>query len=159
MPPHKFNSHIITILRIMGTLAEFMICCWLVAIYNLPTESFKCSLRCEFISEHFPTHDVGIPLMGSYPVPHRLNSFMEAHALLPLGLDLLCPLLSLVDPITCFLSLLPDFQRNNSNKIGKVKYRMASKNGISDNNCKTKSSVPDPTQNYSYWRIFIRYVN
>lgn len=60
----------------MGTLTEFMICCWLVAIYNLPTESLKCCLHCEFISKHFPTHDVGIPLMGSYPVPHRLNSFI-----------------------------------------------------------------------------------
>lgn len=86
----------------MGTLAEFMICSWLIAIYNLSTESLWCSLHCEFISEHFSTHDVGIPLMGSYPAPHRLNSFtlMEACASLQLGHDLLCPLLSLVDPLT-----------------------------------------------------------
>lgn len=127
MPPHKFsNSYIITILRIMGTLAEFMICSWLIAIDNLSTESLWCSLHCEFISEHFSTHDVGIPLMGSYPAPHRLNSFtlMEASA----GPRPVVPSASFSWPHNpCFFSLFPYFQRNNSiDKLGKVKYRMVS---------------------------------
>lgn len=138
MPPHQFsNSHIITILRIMGTLAEFMICSWLVAIYNLSTvtqvfsslwmhqwtfpyswcgDSFDGELSCTSQVELFYANG-SLCFASAGPRPVVSSAFFSW----PLN--------------SCCFSLFPYFQKNNSiDKLGKVKYRMASENGISDKN-------------------------
>lgn len=139
MPPHKFsNSYIITILRIMGTLAEFMICSWLIAIYNLSTESLWCSLHCEFISEHFSNSWCGDSFDGELSCTSQVELFYSNGSLCftSAGPRPVVPSAFFSWPHNpCFFSLFPYFQRNNSiDKLGKVKYRMASENGISDNN-------------------------
>lgn len=88
--------------------------------------------------------------MGSYPVPHRLNSFtlMEGFALLQLGHDLLCPLLSLVDPLPLAAShsshiskeiiVLTNLAKSNTGWPVKMEFQI-----------RIKTCVPDTTQNYS----------
>lgn len=85
---------------------------------------------------------------------------MEAHALLQLGLDLLCPLLSLVDPITLASSHSSQISKEiiiatklakwNTGWPVKMEFQIVI-------NCKT--CAPDTAQNYSNWRLFISYVN
>lgn len=160
MPPHQFsNSHIITILRIMGTLAEFMICSWLVAIYNLSTVTQVFSSL--WIHQWtFPYSWCGDSFGGELSCTSQVELFilMEACALLQLGHDLLCPLLSLVDPLTLAAShsshiskkiiVLTNLAKSNTGWPVKMEFQI-----------RIKTCVPDTTQNYSYWRTFIRDVN